>query len=187
VWLGSGDEHDMRDATVLHGDQPDLRAELTSFYNVALHEVYRYFHRGTAGDRRVTEDLTQETFMACVDAAGRGNRNALTMPWLMTVARNKLVDHYRRTNREVRKLSLVWSARHDEEEPEPFRLSDAAALQALCRLAPLHRLVLVLRYVDDLPVHEIAIAIKRSVRATESLLVRARQALEEIVRSDSDV
>lgn len=43
------------------------------------------------------------------------------------------------------------------------------------QIAPQHRLVLTLRYVDDLPVAAVAELTRRSVHATEGLLVRARQ------------
>ena len=49
-------------------------------------------------------------------------------------------------------------------------------------LTPDHRLVLVLRYLDELSIEEIASEIGRSVHATESLLARARQALTRSYR-----
>lgn len=44
-------------------------------------------------------------------------------------------------------------------------------------LRPDQRTALALRYVEDLTVAEVAVAMSRSVQATESLLVRARRAL----------
>lgn len=43
-------------------------AAFASFYDGAVREVYRYFHRATAGDRLVAEDLTQETLWASAQA-----------------------------------------------------------------------------------------------------------------------
>lgn len=171
-----------------HFGRADLRTDVAAFYDRSVPEVYRYFHRATAGDRRLTEDLTQETFTACVRAARDGVADAMTMPWLMGVARHKLIDHYRRRTREERKLSLVWSARTDDSATTTtFDVTDVEALTALSLLSDQHRLVLVLRYVDDLSVNEVADATGRSVRATESLIVRARHALEHIVKEASDV
>ena len=50
-------------------------------------------------------------------------------------------------------------------------------IELLRELSPPHRLVLALRYVDELSVDEIATLVGKSVHATESLLVRARRAL----------
>lgn len=44
-------------------------------------------------------------------------------------------------------------------------------------LSPEHRLVLILKYVDELAVKEIATSLNRSLHATNSLLSRARRAL----------
>ena len=46
---------------------------------------------------------------------------------------------------------------------------------ALAELSGEQRIVLVLRYLDQLPVREIATIIGRSEKATESLLSRARE------------
>ena len=54
---------------------------------------------------------------------------------------------------------------------------DAADTRAvLDRLGPHHRLALTLRYLDGLPVPEVARLLDRSLHATEALLVRARTA-----------
>jgi RNA polymerase sigma-70 factor (ECF subfamily) len=58
-----------------------------------------------------------------------------------------------------------------------------AALQAL---RGQHRLALVLRYLDDLSVAEVARLLGKSVRATESLLVRARAALRAAYEEQCD-
>jgi len=167
------------------GQPADLRPAIAAFYDRSIREVYRYFHRAAAGDRREAEDLTQETYAVCVRAARAGVEDALTMPWLMGVARHKLIDHYRRRSRELRRLSWAEHApdRIGTSQHDP---ADTEAYEALAQLSPLHRLVLVLRYVDDLSVNEVAIAIGKSVHATESLIVRARHALGQVVKEESD-
>jgi RNA polymerase sigma-70 factor, ECF subfamily len=50
------------------------------------------------------------------------------------------------------------------------------ARAALERLGPHHRLALTLRYLDGLPVPEVARLLDRTLHATEALLVRARAA-----------
>ena len=151
-------------------------------YDDALPHVYGYLAR-RCNNAATAEDLTAETFMAAVAAlynndtvtqAG-GNRLDLNIPWLIGTARHKLIDHWRRTERRKEELAELWD---DIAVPDPSdaAIDTAAAQDALARLAPTHRAVLTLRYLDDLPVGEVAMAIGRTVHATEALLTRAKAA-----------
>ncbi len=155
-----------------------LPAAFAEFYDHAAREVFRYLARALLGDRAAAEDLTQETFTAVVIAARAGRPEALTMPWVMGVARHKLVDHYRRAARDERHLELAWAQSSGSVELDPLDGADPArVLEMMCRLSPEHRLVLILKYVDELAVQEIATTLRRSLHATNSLLSRARRAL----------
>src|SRR3954454_1906277 len=151
------------------GPPPD--SGLLSLYDQALPEVYGYL-LSRCGRKAVAEDLTAETFLAAVDAVRRDQ--PVSVPWLIGVARHKLVDHWRRLAREERGLALV------PPEPEPpwedCVLDAVTARAALDRLGPHHRLALTLRYLDGLPVPEVARLLDRTLHATEALLVRARAA-----------
>lgn len=156
---------------------PDACAQ---FYDRAFGEVYRYLCRAVLGNRALAEDLTQDTFASVVAAVRSGHAELESMPWVIGVARHKLIDHYRRTGSEQRRMALVWAGGHgtDETEDDDLDREDPQRVIDLLReLSPSHRLVLALRYVDELTVEEIAKLVGRSVHATESLLVRARRAL----------
>ena len=163
-------------------------AAFASFYDGAVRETFRYFHRATGGDRLIAEDLTQETMWASAQAFKRGQSDAVTMPWLMGVARHKLIDHYRRVSRDERKLQMAYEPDGGiSHEPSFDDIDGAGAMDLLERLTPIYRLVLVLRYVDDLSVSDVARSLGRSVRATESLIVRSRRALEQLMQEVGDV
>jgi RNA polymerase sigma-70 factor (ECF subfamily) len=98
------------------------------------------------------------------------------MPWVMGTARHKLVDHYRRAARDDRHLALMWVSSSDSIDL-PDDADPARVLELLCGLTPEHRLVLILKYVDELSAQEIASMLDRSLPATKSLLSRARRAL----------
>ena len=140
-------------------------------YDDALPQVCGYL-LARCGRRALAEDLTAETFLAAVDTVRRDH--PVTVGWLIGVARHKLVDHWRARAREERGLALV------PPEPEPpwedCVLDIVAARAALDRLGPHHRLALTLRYLDGLPVPEVARLLDRTLHATEALLVRARAA-----------
>lgn len=148
-------------------------------YDRALPQVYGYL-LARCGQRAVAEDLTAETFLAAVDAVRgvRGGRPApLSTAWLIGVARHKLCDHWRRQAREERTLRAV-AAEPEQSQADPWdeALDAVTAREVLGRLGPHHRAALTLRYVDDLPVPEVAAILGRTVHATEALLVRARSA-----------
>lgn len=58
---------------------------------------------------------------------------------------------------------------------------------ALERVTPHHRAALTLRYVDDLPVADVAEHLGRTVHASEALLVRARNAFRCVDEAGEEV
>jgi RNA polymerase sigma-70 factor, ECF subfamily len=152
-------------------------ARLLEVYDQALPQVYGYL-LSRCGQRALAEDLTAETFLAAVDAVRSGPAAPpVTTGWLIGVARHKLSDHWRRQAREERTLRAV-AAEPDPRSGDPWdaRLDAVRARDVLQRLGPHHRAALTLRYVDDLPVPEVASVLGRTLHATEALLVRARSA-----------
>jgi RNA polymerase sigma-70 factor, ECF subfamily len=129
------------------------------------------------------EDLTAETFMAAVAALKRPDPPSVSVAWLIGVARHKLVDHWRRRERERRGLAAVGPNQPDD--PWEELLDTSAAYSALARLPGPQRAALSLRYLDGLTVTEIADHLERTVRGTETLLVRARVALRRIYREEA--
>jgi RNA polymerase sigma-70 factor (ECF subfamily) len=153
----------------------DRGAALLALYDRALPQVYGYV-LPRCGDARLAEDLTAETFLAAVDAITRKSPDELSVGWLVTVARNKLVDHWRRKEREERKLSLVHGEPDADGDDWDERIDAALARQVLATLGAHHQAALTLRYMDDLTVPDVAAALGRTLHATEALLVRARGA-----------
>ena len=152
-------------------------------YDDALPHVYGYLAR-RCSNAATAEDLTAETFMAAVavlhNGSIDGNRLDLNIPqiniaWLIGTARHKLIDHWRRTERRKEELADLWD---DIAVPDP----NDAAIEVIPRTAcspNWHRAivrVLTLRYIDDLPVGDVAATIGRTVHATEALLTRAKAA-----------
>jgi RNA polymerase sigma-70 factor (ECF subfamily) len=149
---------------------------LLGLYDQALPQVYGYL-AARVRDRALAEDLTAETFLAAVHAVKERKVPDVSVPWLVTVARNKLVDHWRRAAREERSLRLA-------DDPDALIVDDDTdarfdrqrTREVLAALGPHHRAALTLRYLDGLPVADVAKHLDRTVHATEALLVRARHA-----------
>ena len=147
---------------------------LLELYDTSVGDVYGYLVT-RCGHRAVAEDLTAETFLAAADAVRRDRVVTMSVPWLIGVARHKLIDYWRRQSREERGLRAVGDE-PKTEDPWDAHLDVVLAHDTLAELAPQHRAALTLRYLDDLSVPEVAEHLQRTVHATEALLVRARTA-----------
>ena len=158
------------------GLEPDASR---AFYDYALPKVYGYFLRRCGGSVPAAEDLTQETFLAAVAELKKGRKPEAPIPWIYGIARHKLLDHYRRQQRDERKLAAVQGAAEADDallEPEDEDHDRAAA--ALAAVAATQRAALVLCYVDGLSVPQAANELGKSVEAVESLLARGRQSFK---------
>ena len=148
--------------------------DVLALYERSVDTVYRYATRLTGGDRSWADELVQETFLQLVRASREGEGASLDVGWLVVTCRHRFIDQLRQQRRRrARELSV---ATRPSDTP-----SEGRALAALDLLPADHRLVLVLKYVDEMSVAEVAREIGRSVHATESLLARAREALRVAV------
>ena len=157
----------------------DTTHRVIELYEGAVGDVYGYLVRRCLS-HAVAEDLTAETFLAAARAARTGSAE-LSVAWLIGTARHKLVDHWRSEGRRRRVLEELY-----ESLDEPVDTGDPVdALHVrdlLARLTPHHRLALTLRYLDGLPVEQVAAHLDRSVHATESLLMRAKAAYRDAAK-----
>lgn len=157
-----------------------------ALYDSALPYVYGYL-LARCGRTVLAEELTADTMLAAVDALQRDPPRELSTGWLLGIARHKLVDYWRRLGREERSLrSIAARELAEPEDPWDVHLDTLRARATLEMLAPHHRSVLTLRYLDDLPVSEVANILDRTLHATEALLVRARAALRRAYTEQED-
>ncbi|HEY7071059.1 MAG TPA: sigma-70 family RNA polymerase sigma factor [Acidimicrobiales bacterium] len=150
--------------------------QLLDLYPRALPVVYGFLC-SRCGDTTLAEDLAAETFFDAVRAVRGGTSGEITVAWLIVVARRRLVDHWRHQAVEDRHLQQVGQTTPDAVDPWDDHLDVVRTRAALDRLGPHHRAALTLRYLDGLPVAEVAENLGRGLHATEALLQRARRAL----------
>lgn len=120
-------------------------------------ELWRFCLRLANGDRARAEDVAQETLLrAWRHRAILESSPAAVRSWLHTVARNLVIDEWR--HRRVHPEVVVAELPEDHAQPdraEELLLSWVVA-EALTRLSPEHRAVLLECYYRGLPVAEAA-------------------------------
>lgn len=169
--------------------EADLRdpTRFRAFYEDALPRVYGYLFHRCGGRAATAEDLTQETFTAAVGEIKRDKAPAEVMPWIFSLARHKLIDHYRREERAERKLSLAWEAeRIADETLFGIEASRERTLSALAALPASQRAAISLRYLDGMSVAAVAAALGKSLHSTESLLARGRENFKQRYLENDD-
>jgi len=151
---------------------------LLELYDEALPEVHGYLLRRCRG-RLVAEELTSEVFLAAVRAVRAGKVERVTVAWLIGIARHKLVDHWRAEEREQRRLRAVAGELDGQVDQWDQVIDRQVAEEVLAGLAPQHRAALTLRYLDALPVAQVADQLERTLGATEALLTRSKAAFRQ--------
>lgn len=127
------------------------------------------------GDRSVAEDVTARTFEAAARAFADGRGHEVTPAWLTTVAKRRLVDHWRKAGRRERLGEALQSA---AKTSAPTPVADTPEVwEALDALPPSQRAAVTLRYLEEWSVSEIADGLDLSYKAAESLLARGRTSL----------
>jgi Glyoxalase/Bleomycin resistance protein/Dioxygenase superfamily len=99
------------------------------------------------------------------------------------VARHKLADHWRRIEREQRGLRLLDGEPAHVDDPWEALIDRIRAHGVLGQLGAHHRAALTLRYLDGLPVPEVARYLDRTVDASTE---RARRNGASVEREPTD-
>ena len=147
--------------------------------------VYGYARARVGPDE--AEDLTAEVFVTALRTILDGDEAKVTPAWLMTVTKNRVIDRWRHQNHvEDHRRHLRSETLSRRVDAWPIDTSDDAVVDALDYLSPLHRAVLLMKYVDGYSVNEIAEVVGKSHAATESTLARAKRAFRSSYEVQAD-
>ena len=161
---------------------PSREHRMRELYQAHAKPLYRFLLRLTLGDREAAEDLLQETMLRAWRRLDLLPDDIQAMrPWLFTVARNVAIDGARARQArptEVDAGDIAWiSSPSDAIES---MLTKQTLRQALLRLSPEHRTVLVELYHRGASVPEIAARIgvpEGTVRSRTYYALRALRSL----------
>jgi RNA polymerase sigma-70 factor (ECF subfamily) len=143
---------------------------------------------GLCGDPTLAEEVFQDTWMSLIRSQSLQREAVLFKTWLYQIARNRLIDHWRRSGRQQGRQEAFDEQLHDqpcsEANPEQqLSLSrDQERLQAaLADLPPEQREVFLLRAHGELELHEIAELTRTPAETVKSRLRYALQKLRRLL------
>lgn len=170
------------------------RGDTNSFAEIfdRYHEkIYRFVYLKLPRSQDA-EDIAAEVFLKAWDHIKGGKRIASLQAFLYQIARNAVVDFYRRAGKPMESIDegeIVIADRSDLSLEEKMALkSDMVRIEgALRKLKDAYREVIVLHYLNELSLVETARAIEKSPGATRVLLHRGIGALKSILKEEKGV
>ncbi len=150
-----------------------------TIYRETVHPLYGYMARRTGGNRELSEDIVQESYLRALDSWKHKTVPDSPLAWLKRVAQNIFFDYLRQRkwidNSDV---NLSPDAGRTTSEDRIKSLEIASAIASLGREKAA---ILEAFYYDGMSVREIATEMAISERAVEGLLRRARRSLKSLL------
>lgn len=166
-----------------------IEAAFISAFDQYADALYRHALYRVSDPSRAT-DITQDAFIKAWDYLSAGGVVSNWRAFLYRILNNLVVDEYRRhknvsldallddTKRQSAQNALLSAGSRDEKEEQ---LDEQLLMQkirkGMARLPEIHRVVLTLRYLDNLGIHEIAEVLEIS---ENSVSVRIHRAVREL-------
>jgi RNA polymerase sigma-70 factor (ECF subfamily) len=153
--------------------------QLLRIYAETIDALYGYASRRCGGQRELAEDVTQEVWLRAIREWRRTGKPDHPLAWLTTVARNLILNHFRR--REGVSLDSISPAQV-LAAVDANTVSDSAEIasavsHALTRLPQAEAQLLEAFHYQRCKMWQIALAYGISERAVEGRLRRARERL----------
>lgn len=145
-------------------------------YSDQYDKLYRYCYFKTR-DAALAEDVTQEAFLRLWEREGEQGEN---LAFLYTVARNLIIDEFRRKKPD----SLPEFPEQTQEGPEEQILRTLAVRRALKRLEEGERELLLLRYVNGVPMAALMKLLGQSRFTIYRRLLKVREKLKQILKEE---
>jgi RNA polymerase sigma-70 factor (ECF subfamily) len=160
---------------------PNLKEQFSRIYDEYIKKIYRFVYL-KVDSADIAQDITSEAFIRGWDKFKSGEEVRNIQAFLFQIARNLVIDHYREKSR-VRTIS-----NQELQIPDPRMAvaqqsqisSDMAQVKlALAEINEDYQDLIVLRYLDELSIPEIAKVVGKSEGAVRVSLHRGMQDLKK--------
>lgn len=170
-----------RDSIFISNAQQDSQ-KFDVLYTTYRGDILQYFLKRLGYNKTLAEDFCQETFLKAFSHLSKFSAsNASYQTYLLRIAHNILVNHYRKTS------PTLWDEKLMMKVPAPSHLDELSAkinLEAAFKhLSFDDQKILIFMYYQGLSVKEIAEKLKKSENAVKLQVSRARRKLLPFVSS----
>ncbi|MFA6428743.1 MAG: RNA polymerase sigma factor [Candidatus Buchananbacteria bacterium] len=170
---------------LLHQLKAKDKEAFAEFYDSYVSRIYRFIFFKVSAEQEA-QDLTSEVFLKTWQYLNEGGIINDLNAWIYRLARNAVIDWYRKQNKEPLALDEqaedTVTTKSDEQVSIDWEV--VKIKEDLFKLKDEYREVLVMRFLDELEISEIAKALEKSKGAVRVLIHRALNALKEIVNKN---
>lgn len=146
--------------------------------------IFRFIYFRVS-QKEIAEDIAQDTFLRFWKILSAGENVKDTRALLYTIAHGLIIDHYRKSkNRiqiplDIEKIDLELTSTTDDAEKDAMAREEIGEVLAKLDLIKReYRDALLMRYVEDLGISEIAVILHKTENSVRVLIHRALKALK---------
>ena len=154
------------------------RKEFSKIYDKYIEKIYRFIFLKVSSEE-IAQDLSSETFLKGWESF-KTQKIDNPQAFLYRIARNLVIDHYRQKGRtrfvSTENIPIIDPKKLEEKIALTSDLEQVRAV--LANLKEDYQNVIIWRYLDDLPMPEVAKMLDKSEENTRVLLHRALKALK---------
>ncbi|MFA6252312.1 MAG: sigma-70 family RNA polymerase sigma factor [Candidatus Paceibacterota bacterium] len=169
----------------LSGEKESFEVLVFRYFKIIYNFCYRY-----VGDQNIAEDITQETFVKVWKNISRFDKSKKFKTWIFQIAKNTCIDYLRKkksipfSNFENEDGENVFVDNFADNAPLPdeiFRRKDLSDFleRVIGELPVNHKMVILMRYKDELTFKEISEILNESIDTIKSRYRRGIISLRE--------
>lgn len=165
---------------LVHAAQCGDEQALGQLYDAYVDRIYRYvLYR--VSNPEIAEDLTSEVFLRVVEGLpGYQDREIPFVAWLYRIAHSRLVDYYRKSQRQGQHEDIESVHLHVEDDLDNGLIdayNQEMVQEAMCLLTIEQQQVVHMRFIEGYNLQQSADALGKTVGAVKVMQHRAFEAL----------
>lgn len=178
----------MNDSTLIRSLLTHDRKTVYAFYHEYAPQLRRFIQRRVSHTQDA-EEILQDSLFSFLEGLRDFQEKSSIRTYLFSICQHKIVDYYRRKKikhlvfSQVPQLEMLVSPLVSPEASLDESLVKEKIQHVLARIAPVYRQVLILKYLEDVSVEDIARKLSITFKSAESRLFRARKNFVELFLS----
>lgn len=152
-------------------------------YDYHFDAIFRFIYYRT-NHQQTAEDLTEEVFLKAYRSLATLKGGTETLRgWLYSIARNTIIDHYRKAKETINLDALEELPSYEDSVVDRLEASDdtVALLETLKKLSSEQQTILKLRFFENLSITEIATTLNKSEGNIRIIQHRGLQQLKKLL------